>query len=178
VDENGPGGPPRYRGAADLLLFLAALPLARRAQRVRDTRLPDVVAAMAARGALHRGLPVLDLLPRPAGGVDAGASNGLRTVDTERVARAAGRATARWARWFGGLDSCLTRSLVAGGMLAGAGEVVLQVGFRPGEPERTVDGHAWVTVDGRPVGPDGQLAEERYERVLEIPFGAAGGGAS
>jgi hypothetical protein len=93
----------------------------------------------------------------------------------ERVARAAGRSTSRWARWFGGLDTCLTRSLVAGSLLAGRGEVVLQVGFRPGEAEQVVDGHAWITMDGEPVGPDGQLAEERYERVMSIPFGEEGG---
>jgi hypothetical protein len=156
-----------------VLLFLAALPGARRAQRVTDTRLPDVVAAM------NKGVFGFEFLvfssPRPPGvGEGRGESRNLEP-DVERVARAAGRATARWARWFGGLDSCLTRSLVAGSMLAPYGEVVLQVGFRPGEEENVVDGHAWITVDGEPVGEDGRLALESYERVLSIPFEGAGG---
>jgi hypothetical protein len=33
-----------------------------------------------------------------------------------------------------------------------------------------LDGHAWVTVDGRPVGHDGALAREGYTRVLTVPF--------
>jgi hypothetical protein len=136
---------PRYRGLLDVLLFLCALPSARRAQRVVDTPLPAMVARMT------RCCPHL-----PA--------------DPERVARAAARATSRWARLAGGLDSCLTRSLVIGGMLANRGETMLNIGFRPGDGRRAVDGHAWVTVDGRPVGPDGTLAAEDYSRTLEIPF--------
>jgi hypothetical protein len=170
---------PRYRGAGDVLLFLAALPLARRAQRMTDTRLPDVVAAMA-EGRVFSFWFLVFSSPRPPSGQDG--QRGSRSiggggvgVDLERVARAAGRSTSRWARWFGGLDTCLTRSLVAGSLLAGRGEVVLQVGFRPGEAEQVVDGHAWITMDGEPVGPDGQLAEERYERVMSIPFGEEGG---
>ena len=81
----------------------------------------------------------------------------------------------RWRRWFGGVDTCLTRSLVLGGLLAGRGEVELNVGFRPGEREPAVDGHAWVTVDGRPVGNDGRLAEERYTRVIAVPFSIVSG---
>jgi hypothetical protein len=137
---------PRYRGVRDLLLFASALPLARWAQRVRDTRLPDVVAEMARRG------------PRSP------------EIAADRLAWAAGRATARWARWFGGLDTCLTRSLVTGSLLSGHGEVVLHLGFRPGEADDAVDGHAWITLNGEPVGADGHLAEERYERTMSIPF--------
>jgi hypothetical protein len=48
--------------------------------------------------------------------------------------------------------------------------VMLNIGFRPGEEEPSVDGHAWVTVDGRPVGADGDLARERYTRVLTVLF--------
>jgi hypothetical protein len=59
---------------------------------------------------------------------------------------------------------------VLGGLLAGRGEVVLNIGFRPGEEEPTLDGHAWVTVDGNPVGADGGLSKERYTRVLAVPF--------
>jgi len=66
------------------------------------------------------------------------------------------------------MDTCLIRSLVLGGLLAGRGEVMLNIGFRPGEEEPSVDGHAGVTVDGRPVGADGDLARERYTRVLTV----------
>lgn len=89
----------------------------------------------------------------------------------ERIDRATARAVARRRRWFGGIDTCLTRSLVLGGMLTGRGDVRLNIGFRPGEGQAALHGHAWVTVDGRPVGTDGGLAEERYTRVLTVPFG-------
>ena len=110
-----------------MLLFLTALPLARRAQRVASTRLPDVVAEMGRWRVFSFEFLVLSS-PRPPGvgkverqaaGADVDVGIGVRgseaqDIDAERVARAAGRATARWARWFGGLDTCLTRSLVAG----------------------------------------------------------------
>ena len=85
------------------------------------------------------------------------------------------RAVSRWKRWFGGIDTCLTRSLVFGALLAGHGEVSLNVGFRPGEEEPSLDGHAWVTVNGKAVGSDGSLSRERYTRVLEIPFSSISG---
>ena len=68
------------------------------------------------------------------------------------------------------MNTCLIRSLVFGGLLAGRGEVMLNIGFRPGEEQPLVDGHAWVTVDGNRVGADGDLARERYTRILTLPF--------
>jgi hypothetical protein len=133
------------RAPLDLLLMLRALPLARQAQQVSDTPVPELVTHMSAARRRFRAAP-------------------------ERIALAAARATARWARWFGGIDTCLTRSLAAGAMLAGRGEVVLHVGFRPGQEERMVDGHAWITVEGEPVGADGRVAGEPYTKVLAIPF--------
>ena len=130
----------------DILLFLRALGLARRAQQVLWMPVPDVVKVIARRGGGGRGYP-----PR-------------------RVELAAARAVARWHQWFRGIDTCLTRSLVLGGMLAGRDGVELNIGFRPGEVEPAVDGHSWVTVDGSPVGRDGSLAQERYTRVLAVPF--------
>ena len=137
-------------GALDLVLLAIAVPLAWRAQRVVDTPLHELVARLARPGVW------------PA-------------RDPERVTVAAGRATARWGRWFGGINSCLTRSLVAGSMLAACGDVVLHVGFRPGEGDRAVDGHAWITVRGEPVGADGRLAGERFSRIVSVPFTARGG---
>ncbi len=130
----------------DIALFLSAMRLARRAQRVRRVPVPDVVEDIASRGGGGRDYPV------------------------PRVELAVARAANRWRRWFGGLDTCLIRSLVMGGLLAGRGEVMLNIGFRPGEEQPSVDGHAWVTFDGNPVGADGDLARERYTRVLTVPF--------
>jgi hypothetical protein len=113
---------------------------------VRRVPVPDVVAAIALTGGGGRGYPA------------------------PRVELATARAVTRWRRWFGGIDSCLIRSLVLGGLLAGQGDVKLNIGFRPGEEKPTVDGHAWVTVNGSPVGADGGFAGERYTRVLELPF--------
>ena len=131
----------------ELALFLRALPLARRAQRVRAVPIHIVVEDLC-----HRG-------------------GGLTAFPVDRLARAADRASDRWHAWFGGLNTCLVRSLVLGSLLAGRGEVVLNLGFRPGDQaEPDLAGHAWVTVGGQPVGGDGQLAETRYTRVLEIPY--------
>jgi len=120
--------------------------LAGRAQRVRSEPVSAVVAEIARRGG----------------------AGGDWTAD--RLELAARRAVAVWRRWLGGIDTCLTRSLVLGGMLVGRGEVVLNIGFRPGEEDPALDGHAWVTVDDRAVGRDGALAGERYTRVLAVSF--------
>jgi hypothetical protein len=105
----------------------------------------------------------------------ASRSGGGRDFPVPRLERATARAVTRWNRWFGGLDTCLIRSLVLGGLLTGRGEVMLNIGFRPGEETPALDGHAWVTVDGRAVGSDGDLARERYTRVLTVPFSGDSG---
>lgn len=131
----------------DLLLFVRALPLAKRAQRVRTVPIPVLVTD------LHR----------------HGAEFGGYSID--RLSLAAERATARWSAWFGGMNTCLVRSLVLGAMLGDRGDVVLNVGFRPGDgPQPGLNGHAWVTVDSIPVGRDGDLAATRYTRVLEVQY--------
>jgi len=150
--EEAPTAPSITRlNPADIVLFLRAMRLARTAQRVRSSPIPDVV----------------ELISRRGGG---GGDHPVR-----RVEQATKRGIVRWHRWFGGIDSCLTRSLVLGGLLAGRGEVALNIGFRPGEDEPALDGHAWVTIDGHPVGADGGLAKERYTRVLTVPFLRASG---
>jgi len=130
----------------DLLLFLRALGLARRAQRVSAESINRVVEDMTRRG------------------------GGNRRYSVDRLAQATARATARWARWFGGLDTCLIRSLVLGSMLADREDVALVIGFRPGVEDAAVDGHAWVTVAGRAVGSDGILAQNDYSRMTAVPF--------
>ncbi len=139
------GRPLRRHSPLDVLLLLAALPRARAAQRV------------------------LEVDPRRLANDMAGGAWTLGAAP-ERVGAAAAAATARWARWFHGLDTSLTRSLVLGSMLAGRGETLLHIGFRPVDGDRPVNGHAWVTLDGRPVGPDAEQAEESFARVLDIPF--------
>jgi len=94
----------------------------------------------------------------------------LRHHPKRRLLEAAVRANHRWCHWFGGIDTCLTRSLVIGGMLAHRGGVVLSIGFGPGDDDSPLNGHAWITVAGRPVGGDGELAEGTYRQVLAIPF--------
>ena len=130
--------------------FLAALRLTPKAQKVRSLPLPRVTDMMRSSG---------------SGGVS----------DPGAAVRAAQRACGRWARWFGGLDTCLTRSLVAGALLAGDHEVVLHVGFRPTEQgAAAVDGHAWVVVDGEVVELTGLDHEHEapYETTLALPMKA------
>jgi hypothetical protein len=54
------------------------------------------------------------------------------------------------------LDSCLSRSVVLYSLLASYEGVAIHYGFR--RTDGAVEGHAWVTVDGVPVGErDGAL---------------------
>ncbi len=70
------------------------------------------------------------------------------------------------------VDSCLTRSLVLCRLLAPYSGVELHYGFR--RREGTLEGHAWVTVDGAAVGePDGAL--EGYAETDVPPSRAAFG---
>jgi hypothetical protein len=131
----------------DLALFVRVLPLVARAQRVRTVPIQDLVADLSGRGSGVGGFPV------------------------DRLAVAAERAAGRWSAWFGGMNTCLVRSLVLGAVLADRGGVVLNVGFRQGDdPEPRLAGHAWVTVNGRPVGADGDPAGICFTRVLEVPY--------
>ena len=131
----------------EIVLFVRALPVARVAQSVKVEPIPKVIERLGVRG---RGIAVDDAI------------------------RAAQRACGRWARWFGGLDTCLTRSLVAGALLAGSHEVVLHVGFRPTDQgAEAVDGHAWLVVDGEVLELTGLDHEhgEPYSTTLELKMG-------
>jgi len=131
----------------DLALFARVLPLVARAQRVRTVPIRELVADLGRRGGGMTGYPV------------------------DRLSLAAERATRRWTVWFDGMNTCLVRSLALGAMLADRGDVVLNLGFRPGDdPEPRLAGHAWITVDGHPVGSDGELAGNCFTRVLEVPY--------
>ena len=131
----------------DLALFARALPLVRRAQDVRQFPLTDLVEDLSTRG------------------------RGLTGFSIDRLARAAERASVRWTSWVGGMNTCLVRSLVFGALLADRRGVALNVGFKSDDdPEPRLAGHAWITVAGVAVGGDGDLAENSYTRVLEIPF--------
>jgi hypothetical protein len=136
----------------DLALFARALPLASRAQRVQVRSFREVVASMSA--------------PRPW----------IRRLPLNRLVDAAARANAHWCSWFGGIDSCLTRSLVIGAMLAGRDDVVLNIGFAPGAGDSPLEGHAWVTHRGEALGQDGRFAGDRFSRVLAVPFADHGSG--
>ena len=146
-----PGNPRRSARSfepIDLVLFGEALRLTRTAQRIRTEPLEQVVRSLS------------------SGALVAHATSPLR------AALAANRAGIRGARWFGWLDTCLTKSLTAGGLLAKRRRVVLRVGFRPGDAATTVDGHAWLGVDGEELQlsapPD--LGPNPYSEILEIPF--------
>ena len=131
----------------EIVLFVRALPVAIAAQGVTEEPLPEVIEKVLSRSR-QRGVE------EPA-----------------EAMRAAQRACNRWGRWFGGLDTCLTRSLVAGGLLAGSHEVVLHVGFRPTDRGAdAVDGHAWLVVDGEALELTGLDHEhgELYESSLQL----------
>lgn len=147
------GGGEARSGRREIVLFLHALRLAMKAQRVRSRALDEVAAEMASAGHLPCGVAVGEAV------------------------RAAGRACTRVRRWGRGLDSCLTRSLVAGTLLADRPEVFVHVGFRPTVAGTVAEGHAWVSVGGEVVGvttpPDhaGPFVES-----LQLPMHRGGDG--
>jgi hypothetical protein len=103
---------------------------------------------------------------------------GLARYSEEQLGLAAVRATRRWSRWFGGIDTCLVRSLVFAALLAERGEVVLHIGFQPGVNGADLDGHAWVTLDGVPVGVDSRFDQTTVTGTLEMGFSSNRGGSS
>lgn len=63
--------------------------------------------------------------------------------------RLAATRASRYIGRFGGLDSCVTRSLVIARLLRDRGDVCLRLGFMPvDESGKAVAGHAWVCLDG------------------------------
>jgi hypothetical protein len=139
----GPGRGSHPLTWSDIQLFLRAVPLAARAGRIRRRPLSEVSSHLLRR----RGLP--------------------RSTEPAAAAQAAARACARVARWLGGIDTCLTRSLVAGALLSDRDGVVLHVGFRRAAGiSAPVDGHAWLTVDGRTI-PTAEAADAHVEPYVE-----------
>jgi len=136
------------RDWSDILLFLSAVLLALRAQAVRSKPLPEVIERME-RWRFAR-----------------------RDVTADYATRATRRASKRVHRWFGCLDSCLTRSLVAGTLLSRSGTVVLHVGFRSGSTGAWVDGHAWLTYGDQVLELMRATSEHvgQYEKTLDLPF--------
>lgn len=70
-------------------------------------------------------------------------------ADPLACAQAAARAAALLGR-FGLLGNCIVRALITAALLAQLPKVALHIGFRDATVA-PVDGHAWVTLDGRPV---------------------------
>ena len=140
-------------GAREIALFLHALRLSVKAQRVRRRPVWDVVNSLGR----TRSLPC-----------DVGAGE---------AARAAGRACGRIKRWAGGLDSCLTRSLVAGALLADQRDVVLHIGFRGARVAPLHEGHAWVTLGERNVTDATDREHEGpFAQALQVPMQRREGG--
>lgn len=138
------------RSVSEYSNFVAALFLTRITQRIRSQTVPTVISKVVR------------------------AAPSWVVADAGDAVAAAQRAGCRWSRWFGGLDTCLTRSLVAGALLAGSHEVVLHVGFRPTDQgAEAVDGHAWLVVDGEALELTGLDHEhgEPYSSTLELKMG-------
>lgn len=112
---------PRFR-PADLVVFAGALSLFRTADMIRKKPITAVLPTMNRQ--------------RPA----------IRTGDVDRAVRASQRAGPRAARWFGTLDTCLTRTMVAATLLENRSQTRLAIGFRPSLKESTLDGHAWLAI--------------------------------
>lgn len=111
----------------EVVLFLHALRLARKAQAVGRVPLPELVAALPRLRGLPRGLAPDDAL------------------------RATLRAADRGGRWFGWLGTCLVKALVLSALLADHDDVELVLGVRPGTGRSPIDGHAWVRIGERQI---------------------------
>ena len=131
----------------EVLLFVHALRLARLAQAVGRTPLPELVAT----------LPRTRFLPRK--------------VDPDAALRATTRAVSRGSRWFGWLGTCLVKALVLSALVADQDGVELVLGARKGAGVAPIDAHAWVRVGGREfslLGP-AESAEGDYLALTAIP---------
>ena len=149
VREEKEGAKRGYRCFLDLLLFALALPITWRARQIRSHSIEDVVA---------------DLSRWPGF---------LKRVDVGRAQCAAARACRILSRWTGTLDTCLTRSLVAGALLADQTGVELHVGFKvPEGRDAGFDGHAWITIEGRFANErrDSETQEASYVKVVSLPM--------
>jgi hypothetical protein len=82
------------------------------------------------------------------------------------------RCVVKLTRLAGTLDrNCLQRSLLLYREFSRAGaSPVLCVGFRPAARGRSVDGHAWVTVDGQPV-LDEHVLTEPHQAIVRFGDG-------
>jgi hypothetical protein len=136
----------------EVVLFAQALRLARRAQAVGTTPLPELVASLP-----------------PLRGLPAG-------IGVDEALRATLRAVSRGERWFGWLGTCLAKALVLSALLADRDDVVLVLGVRKGTGTAPIDGHAWVRVGEREIsllGPN-EAAEAGYETLTTLPVRAGG----
>jgi hypothetical protein len=141
-----------YRHFRDLLLFTLALPITWKARQIRSRSIEEVTAELSRWPGL------------------------LKQVDVGRAQCAAARACRILSRWTGTLDTCLTRSLVAGTLLADRTGVELHIGFKAPEGEDAVfDGHAWITVEGKCAneGCDSETQEDLFINVVSIPMSRA-----
>lgn len=125
--------------------YLSALRLALVAQGVRRHRVDEIIPRLLGTGYLPR------------------------TVDSRTATRVAWR-TSRLLGLFGGLDSCLVRSLVLGTLLSDRPGVFIHLGFRPGEAD--TEGHAWVSINDRVLGfsDDEQDNPQRYTIARSLPL--------
>jgi len=96
--------------------------------------------------------------------------SGIAPDQAHRAARLACRCV-----WLvlGGLNTCLTRSLVAGALLSDRPDVMLHIGFRPStDPTKQLDGHAWLSIGTQPldrVSPD-SCGAHNFEEVISFPL--------
>lgn len=99
-----------------------------------------------------------------------------RTADEARVHRL----TRRWLRVPGlrSRDTCYVRSLVLFRFLdPRGGDLRLHLGVdEPESPGERLHGHAWVSLDGRPLNPPGSLGRGRLREIYW--FSSVTGGAS
>lgn len=115
-------------GWSDYALALWLIPAALRASRLaRTTPLTQALGVLLSRPPSWSGL------------------------DQDTAACAVGRAV-HAARFLGGLDTCLTRALLLASLLREQADTSVHIGFRTDKSQLgTVNGHAWVTVNGRNV---------------------------
>jgi hypothetical protein len=136
----------RFRAPADVRWFLVAVRRAWLVRRRLDLPLRETIETLAALGPAKPPSPDVAWI-------------------------AAVRAAGRVKRLAGAPDTCLVRALIAGSLLAARGDVRLHLGYRPGQPDRPVDGHAWLAGADFELGRD-SAAGPPHEPALTLPFPA------
>lgn len=103
--------------------------------------------------------------------IDLAATRGLPRASRITDAATATQIACRLVGRLGLLNTCITRSVVMGTLIADRPNVTIHIGFRPSESHQT-EGHAWLTCNDKLIPLFAGEADEvrQYQRTLSFPL--------